>query len=228
MKRRWIFPLSVTFLMLGILISTQLQTQNRLTSDLSQQTTSELAIMVKNLSEKRQALLLAIDELEKSITAYKASYVDNSELINQLGDDITRTQMSIGAIAVEGPGISVTITKNSGLMYYDLLDIINELWAARAEAIAVNETRITSGSSFFYADVSGESYLTLDKEILRYPLVINAIGDADTLDKGLSMPGGILDMLASFGIKPTITHNDLLKLPAAGKLPELRSAQVVK
>lgn len=228
MKINWQIPLTFTFLLLGILISTQLQTQNRLASDLSQQTTSELTIMVNNLSMKRQALALAIDEMDSNIATYKASYTDNSDVITQLGEDIIRTQMFIGALPVEGPGISVTITKNSGLMYYDLLDIINELWAAGAEAIAINEQRVTFTSSFYYADVSSDSFLTLDNQLLRYPLVIQAIGDANTLDKGLSMPGGILDLLASFGITPTITHIEQLNLLAADPLPTIRSGTAVK
>ena len=47
----WHIYLTVTFVLLGILISTQIQTQHRLMSDLSMQTTSDLSIMLKNLTE---------------------------------------------------------------------------------------------------------------------------------------------------------------------------------
>ena len=42
----WHIYLVVTFVLLGILISTQIQTQSRLMSDLSMQSTSDLSIML--------------------------------------------------------------------------------------------------------------------------------------------------------------------------------------
>lgn len=228
MNKKWQLSLTITFLLLGILISAQLQTQNRLASSLSQQTTTDLTIIVKNLTEKRQSLLQAIEEVENNIAAYQAAYVDNTALINQLDADISRFEMVIGAVPVQGPGISVVITKNNAMLYRDLLDIINELWAAGAEAIAINEQRVTFTSGFFYAEISGETYLTMDGTLLRYPLVIEAIGDPDTLDKGLSLPGGILDMIATLGVQPNITHVDNLHLEAAEKLPQLRSGKALR
>ena len=52
----WHIYLAVTFVLLGILISTQIQTQHRLMSDLSMQTTSDLSIMLKNLTDKRKII----------------------------------------------------------------------------------------------------------------------------------------------------------------------------
>ena len=222
MNKKWQLSLTITFLLLGILISTQLQTQNRLASSLSEQTTTDLTIIVKNLTEKRQSLSQAIEEMESNIATYKASYVDNTELIHQLDADISRSEM------VQGPGISVVVTKNNAMLYRDLLDIVNELWAAGAEAISINDQRVTFNSNIYYAEISHETYLTLDGELLRYPLTINAIGDPDTLDKGLSLPGGIMDVVATLGVHPSITHMDELHLPAAAKLPELRNGKPVK
>ena len=86
MKKTWQIPLTITFILLGILLSTQLQTQNRLAADLSQQNISDLTIMVKNLSEKRQSLAQEIDELETAINAHS----DDAELSAQLSADIDR------------------------------------------------------------------------------------------------------------------------------------------
>ena len=119
MNKKWQLSLTITFLLLGILISAQLQTQNRLASSLSQQSTTDLTIIVKNLTEKRQSLAQAIEEMESNIATYKASYVDNTELIHQLDTDISRSEMVIGAVPVQGPGISVVVTKNNSMLYYE-------------------------------------------------------------------------------------------------------------
>ena len=52
----WQIYLAVTFILLGLLISTQIQTQNRLDSDLASQSASDLTIMVKNLTDRRLLL----------------------------------------------------------------------------------------------------------------------------------------------------------------------------
>lgn len=212
MKKTWQIPLTITFILLGILLSTQLQTQNRLASDLSQQSISELTIMVKNLTEKRQSLALEINELQKNIEAHS----DDAELSVQLESEIEKLDLILGKTPVQGPGIIVTISKDSWATFFDLARTINELWAAGAEAIAINEQRITFSSNFSYADLAQGQYLVHNKQLLKYPIVIEAIGNAATLDTALTMPGGIIDtQLSIMGVAPSVVQMDNIILPAA-------------
>ncbi len=212
MKKTWQIPLTITFILLGILLSTQLQTQNRLAADLSQQNISDLTIMVKNLSEKRQSLAQEIDELETAINAHS----DDAELSAQLSADIEKYNLVLGKTAVQGPGITVTITKDSWPTFFDLSRTVNELWAAGAEAIAINNQRVTFDSNFSYAEVAQGQYLVHNKQLLKYPIVIDAIGNAATLDTALTMPGGIIDtQLSIMGVAPTVVQMENLIIPAA-------------
>ena len=93
MKKRihgWQIYLAVTFILLGILISTQVQTQNRLDSDLASQSTSDLTIMIKNLTDRRLLLTEELAEAEYNLELYQEEYIDDSLLLSQLGTDIAR------------------------------------------------------------------------------------------------------------------------------------------
>jgi uncharacterized protein YlxW (UPF0749 family) len=62
-------------------------------------------------------------------------------------------------------------------------------------------------------------YNTVDGERLYYPIVIEAIGDANTLEKGLTFTGGIIDNLNSFSIYPQIEQKQEVVIPAV-KYPQ--------
>ena len=66
----WQIYLAITFILLGLLISTQIQTQNRLDSDLASQSTSDLTIMIKNLTDRRLQLTEELTEAEFILEVY--------------------------------------------------------------------------------------------------------------------------------------------------------------
>ena len=156
----WHIYLAVTFVLLGILISTQIQTQHRLMSDLSMQTTSDLSIMLKNLTDKRWQLSEAIDEAEDNLITYQNDYQNDAELIDRINNELNRLQLINGTAKVHGSGIQITVSGN--MLASDLIVILNELWAAGAEAVAVNDYRITATTGINYVDAQNKTYLTCD------------------------------------------------------------------
>lgn len=128
----WHIYLAVTFILLGILISTQIQTQHRLMSDLSMQTTSDLSIMLKNLTDKRWQLTEELEEAENNLMTYQNDYKNDAELISRIDNELDRLQLINGTVAAAGSGIRITVTGH--LLASDLVVLVNELWAAGAEA----------------------------------------------------------------------------------------------
>ena len=165
----WHIYLTVTFVLLGILISTQIQTQHRLMSDLSMQSTSDLSIMLKNLTDKRWQLSEAIDEAEDNLITYQNDYQNDAELIDRINNELSRLQLINGTAKVHGSGIQITVSGN--MLASDLIVILNELWAAGAEAIAVNDYRITATTGINYVDAQNKTYLTCDGAIVQDPII---------------------------------------------------------
>lgn len=224
-KYGWQIYLAATFILFGIMISIQTQTQTRLASELAYQSTSDLTIMLKNLSDKRQLLDTEIIEAEQRLEEYQQDYADDAKLIEYVNSEIARLNMLTGQAAVQGPGIKVILQKEN-LLYSDVVGLINELWNSGAEAVAINDIRITATTAIGFLDALNTTYLTCDKEILEAPYVITAIGHSSILEKGLTMPGGIVDNLELFKIHPEITIEEEIIIPALQENNSLRYSSV--
>lgn len=222
----WQIYLAVTFVLLGILISTQIQTQNRLMSDLSLQSTSDLSIMLKNLTDKRWQLSQAINEAEDNLIAYQNDYRGDSEMIERINRELNQLDLINGTTAVEGPGISISVTGN--MISSDLILVINELWSAGAEAVAVNEYRVTATSGISYLETSSKTYLTCDKNVIQEPITIYAIGNAATLEKSLTMPGGIVDNLGLYQVHLLVEQQEMVHMNAMPLSPQMQYGKIPK
>ena len=220
----WQIYLAITFILLGLLISTQIQTQNRLDSDLASQSTSDLTIMIKNLTDRRLQLTEELTEAEFILEVYQEEYLDESLLLSQLNSDIARLELINGTVPAKGPGITVAVSGN--LLASDLSVLVNEFWAAGAEAVAINDVRITPYSGFNYIGTSTATYLTCGDEILAEPIVLQAVGNGATLERSLTMPGGIADNLEVYQIYLDIQMAEELHLPAVPAQPQLQYGKV--
>lgn len=221
----WHIYLAVTFVLLGILISTQIQTQHRLMSDLSMQTTSDLSIMLKNLTDKRWQLTEELEEAENNLMTYQNDYKNDAELISRIDNELDRLQLINGTVAAAGSGIRITVTGH--LLASDLVFLVNELWAAGAEAVAINDYRITATTGISYVETLNQTYLTCDGKVIQEPVTLWAIGNGATLEKSLTMPGGIADSLSLYQITLYIELQDQIQLePLPATSPQLRYGKV--
>ncbi|OIQ60082.1 hypothetical protein MOTE_09160 [Moorella thermoacetica] len=213
--KSWPLSLTVVFLVLGLLLSLQFRTQRLLASSLEAQKTTDLITMWKNLSTKRNQLQGEIAQLQQQLFTLKTNSSQSSEAETSMEKEMARLQMNTGLAAVKGPGITVTITGDAPLLYYDLVDLVNELWASGAEAIAVNDHRISAYTIISDQQDGPRNYITIDGQRLLYPIVIKAIGDPQTLDKGLTFTGGLIDNLNNlYKIYPIVKKEQDLQLPA--------------
>ena len=142
--------------------------------------------MLKNLTDKRWQLSEAIDEAEDNLITYQNDYQNDAELIDRINNELSRLQLINGTAKVHGSGIQITVSGN--MLASDLIVILNELWAAGAEAVAVNDYRITATTGINYVDAQNKTYLTCDGAIIQDPIKIRAIGNSKILEKSLTMP----------------------------------------
>lgn len=111
-----------------------------------------------------------------------------------------------GTIGVTGPGIEITILGAEGVPASGWVNLIEELRIAGAEAIEVNGVRV-GASSWFEDAVDG---VTLDETTITSPVTVKAIGDGQTLDVALGIPGGALATLRSYDARTQVTRMDSL------------------
>ena len=92
----------------------------------------------------------------------------------------------------------------------DLLDAVEELRAAGAEAFQVGSVRIGMSSAF----TEDGGVVQADGTPLNPPYVITAIGDPGTLATALNIPGGVVASVRNAGGKATVTQSDKLVISA--------------
>jgi uncharacterized protein YlxW (UPF0749 family) len=211
MNKKTLISFTLVLLVLGFLLGMQFKTQQRLINSLAYQDARDLITIYNNMREKLGDLNKTANELKQSQSDMELEVAQGVELIELTNKEISQLRIINGEVAVEGPGISITITRDAPLLHYDLIDLINELWVSGAEAIAINDHRVTATTHIKQA---GLNEITINNETLLFPYTIKAIGDPHTLEKGLTFTGGLIENWTGFyGIYPSIAKKDRLSIP---------------
>jgi uncharacterized protein YlxW (UPF0749 family) len=207
-----IITITCVLFILGIILSMQFKTQQQLLNTLEYQDARDLITIYHSMKEKQEELLLTVQELRNRKLTMAEETTKGMELIKHTEEEIKQLQVINGELAISGPGITVTITRDAPLLHYDLLDLINELWSSGAEAIAINDHRITLNT---YIQQFAPDEILINNEKLLFPCVVKAIGDPNTLEKGLTFSGGLIDnWKILYGIYPSITTRESIEIPA--------------
>jgi uncharacterized protein YlxW (UPF0749 family) len=168
-----------------------------------------------------------LDSLHQDIASLQGQVTDlQQSLADDVSDDqalsarLTELGVSAGTIGVTGPGVEITAddadpSEGPGgvILDVDLQAMVNGLWEAGAEAIAIDGHRLTSLTSIRFA---GEA-ITVDYRSLSPPYVVDAVGDPDTLaSRFLDTEGGQtwLGLRANFGISFDMADRDRVVVPA--------------
>ncbi|MFF1480452.1 DUF881 domain-containing protein [Streptomyces sp. NPDC058301] len=145
----------------------------------------ELDSRTKRLEDEKQRLEGQRTELETSSNQAAEARKQTLEKERQLG-------ILAGTVAAQGPGITLTITDSRKAVEADkLLDTIQELRAAGAEAIQVNDVRVVANTYFSDADGGIE----VDGHKVTAPYVFKVIGKPQDLEPALNIPGGVVQTL---------------------------------
>ncbi|MGB9781192.1 DUF881 domain-containing protein [Caldanaerobacter sp.] len=236
------FTLFLVFLTMGIMLSIQVKAvQSGGIKTLSPAPSTsiaraeELTQELKKLQEEKQNLEQQLSELTKRFQEYEEASSKNDTALKNLQKDVEKYKALAGFTDVVGPGVIVTVSDsdlqpregedpNLYLVHdEDLLRIVNELKAGGAEAIAINDQRITAFSEIRCVGP------TININSTRYapPYVIKAIGDPNTLMASLKLKNGIIDTLEFYGIKVQIETSDKVVVPAYNEPVKLFYAKPV-
>lgn len=198
----------------------------------------QLRQRIERTQGSADAYALQVEQLRVQIADLEQRALDDappgeSEQVRDLG-------VQVGAIALTGPGVQLTLDdapiqqeglspegpdSSTRVLAQDLQVVTNELWSAGAEAIAINDQRLTATSAIRFA---GEA-IVVDFRGLTRPYVLNVIGDPATLEREVTA-GGTGDYLeelrSDFGLQIQAEPATDLELPAAERL-STRVATVV-
>ncbi|MBQ1075982.1 DUF881 domain-containing protein [Micromonospora sp. C31] len=195
------------------------------------QARSGLVEQIKQRQSETDRLSVRADELRAEVARQRAAALGGSEAAR-----LRNLEAGTGLGRVRGDGVVVRLADGpqkpdavtgadvgpSRVIYSDLQGVANDLWAAGAEAIAINGQRLTAMSTIRSA---GQAIL-VDFRPVTGPYEVSAIGPGSMRDRyedsrsALTMRKVAEDTGLSFGVREA----DDLTLPAAPD-PRLRYAQ---
>jgi len=225
-RNKWQLPMTIVFLLLGIMLTSQLF-QRRNVSDLYYQKTEDLIVMVSNLHRKRYALEAELEKINTRLNELQTSQSDKSRLISNMESEMEKLSYLLTGEELKEPGLEIIFEEDSALLYVDLLNLVNELWAAGAKAISVNDVRLGFNSVFYQTQNENDVFITLDHSPLYFPISIKAAGSPQVLEKGLTLPGGIIDTLTLFGTYPLLFTREELLITANPRTPLFYNARPI-
>jgi uncharacterized protein YlxW (UPF0749 family) len=222
--------LTAGLLLVGLLLATAFaQTRERAGSAAAAR--DALVAEVQQRSAANDRAQARLDRQRAAVQRAQRQVLALSGAGAELADKLTGLEAATGAAPVTGPGLVVrleeaahdgassdvdprTDVNNGGRVTdRDLQTVVNEIWAAGAEAVAVNGQRLTALSAIRAA---GDAVL-VDFRPLSPPYEIEAVGDPHGLREAFvgGFGGSYLQVLQGYGITYTVKDSDRLRLAAS-------------
>lgn len=217
------FMISAVCFILGMLLVAQFRSvQISGGNATSFQRAQELSTQLKTITEERDMYKKELLELRNRINEYENSASEVSGITDAMKKELEKVRMNAGLLAGAGQGVVITLDDsnlprqpgedpNLFLIHdEDLLKVINELFAAGAEAVSVNGQRIITNSEIRCVGPT----IIVNSIKLAPPFIIQAVGDPEILETSLKMRGGVIESLQVFGIQVGIKKQDKIDMPA--------------
>ena len=209
--------LFIMCLLLTIGICVQINTINHAaigTGNTSMQ--NDLRDEVLRMQEKYNRALEKLEDKEKELDGLIENISNNDDNGKLYSKRLEGLENLLGYNSLKGPGIIITledadvasnVLNISDYLVHDkdLLQIVNALVNAGAEAIDINGQRVVSTTSITCAG----NVIKINDEKIGAPYVISAIGLVEKLYGALTMPGGYLSLLQdNYGLKVNVEKSN--------------------
>lgn len=206
---------AAVFMVLGFMLSVQYRT-TEMQKTIRLERVEDLSERLKVMESENKKLLDELEELRRhgSEPAVKS--------------ELERLHIMAGATDVTGPGIEVVLddsniakkTRENPNLYIihdeDLMRVLNELRAAGAEAISINDQRIVAMSEIRCAGPT----VSVNNVRSAPPYVIKAIGQPETLMSALRIRGGVVETFEFWGIQVKMKKEEKVFIKAL-KMPRI-------
>ena len=208
---------AVACALLGFVLVAQVRATEQVGDRLVLEREEDLARILAELSGQSDRLQSEITDLRLTLLDFESTAEREELALRTLQRRYDDLRILTGTTAVEGDGVALTIEDPNRLVTHELLvDTVQELRDAGAEAIAINDVRLIASSAF----TTRNDRLLLDRRPIGPPYRITAIGSGDTIVKALGIPGGAMDTLELVaGVAASAEPRAELVVPAVADPP---------
>jgi uncharacterized protein YlxW (UPF0749 family) len=174
---------------------------------------SELRTALSEWTTKYNEASEQLDETNNKISEYEQKANDEQETKNLVDSELQQTNMILGKTNVKGPGVIVTLEDGDREVVASyLVDLVNELKYAGAEAISINGSRIINSSEI--VEINNSYIIVNGAKRIASPYEVKAIGDQTYLTSILSLKdSGFVDRYTSDGIIVKVEQRREIQIP---------------
>lgn len=180
---------------------------------------------IEKLEAEQQALKARLSALREELAQDRLAVAANTDRLEALRAELERQQLLAGLTAVRGPGVMVILDDsevqipaaddaNAYIIHeHDLRDIVNLLWMAGSDSIAINDQRLVNNSSIYCV---GSTVMVNDTR-LSPPYLIRAVGNPRVQQDYLRNPSylrGLKEKERLNGLRFEVEPVSNLTLPA--------------
>lgn len=212
--------ITVLAVLLGLATVTQVR-QTR-SSGLENLRQDDLVALLDGVNQQSIKLSQEADRLTTTRDQLKGSNGDQAAL-KAATDRLRTLGILAGTLPATGPGITITVKDpKRAVGASDILNAVEELRDAGAEAIQIGSVRVVADS---YFATSSDDALVIDGSTVNPPYVITAIGDAHTMSTAMAIPGGVVDSIKQLGASSTVVSAKTVTVSALRAQSEPRYAR---
>lgn len=223
-KNKIAIILGIVCMVLTISIAVQIRTIENATSTVGTGISDNSGLKDEFLKsqEEYNTAYKKLEEAEKKLEEVRNQATQNNETDSNTEIEIKEDRKLLGLTEVTGQGFIIKLDDNREINGSEVLNvsdylvhegdltyIVNELFNAGADAIAINDQRITSKTSI----LCDGNIIRINGEIVSVPITIQAIGYPERMDYALNRPGGYLEILANAGVQVYVQKSEKITLP---------------
>lgn len=220
---------AAALLVLGFLVAAQIAAEGPRV----RYSTEERAPLIEtalNLQSQQESLKGVILGLRQHIGELEGLDPGAAASLRKLYADLEAARLKAGLIAVAGPGVAFKLEDGSSgsvdalVSARDVRTLVEELWLAGAEAVAVNGERIVASTAII--DIGGS--ILVNSAYLAPPFTVTAIGPPDLyarLQASVSFGQFVHQRIEPAGVRFSVAELDRAELPAFAGSVGLRFAK---
>lgn len=183
---------------------------------------NELRDQLFEEKERNDRLSDSVKEKEKTLTKVREEATKNNSKANSQREKVDKNNKVLGLTQVKGEGVQIILRdgelKEGNLIdptqvivhYNDILQVINMLRNAGAEAISVNGHRIVANTPISCIG----TVILINNQKVGGPYNILAVGDKNKLESAINIPGGLLTVIEKYGVKVSKEKKDEITIEA--------------
>ena len=168
-------------------------------TDIENMRESELREQISTWKSKYEEVNEKLADTNSKIEEYNSKIESNEESSELLDEELKKSKLILGTTDITGDGVVITLTdkQEHPIEASDLVELINELRFAGAEAISINGVRIINMTDIVDIDTY---ILVKPSQRLVSPYIVKAIGNQTYLTSTLCLKdSGYIDRYNNSG-----------------------------